>query len=323
MKLVVGFLTYNDSSAKYLADFLPSLKSALSFLEPTEYRVLAFDNSDPSDSSNRIALEAFNAKNNNFLEYLHAAGNLGFSRAYNILIRSASRLQAEYFFVVNPDTILEKDTISELVLALDNDVELASVSPKIRRWDFAANTKTRTIDSCGLILKPGLRFQDLGQGKEDDKRFDKFSILGPSGAAGLFRLSYLERIKENDQYFDENFFMYKEDCDLAYRLALIKAKSALVPTAIMYHDRTAAASGKGVIGKLGERRKKSRRIRSWSLRNQHLIFVKHWSRQNIFSKAEIIVHVAMTGIFSLILEQFLLKEFRVLFDNHRVLTNVK
>jgi len=323
MKLVVGFITYNESSAKYLADFLPSLKNALAFLSPDDYKVLAFDNSDQNNELNRVALDAFNEKNENILECLHTAGNLGFSRAYNILIRYASRQQAEYFLVINPDTLLEKNTISELVAALDKDPELASACPKIRRWDFAANTKTRQVDTCGLILKSGLRFYDLGQGQEDDKRFDQFSILGPSGAAGLFRMSALEKIKENDQYFDEHFFMYKEDCDLAYRLHLIKAKSALIPTAILYHDRTAASSGEGIINKARDRRKKSRQIRAWSFHNQLLIFVKHWSKQNFFSKIIIIFRIFASSIFALILEQFLLKELKDVYRGSRVLTNVK
>ena len=323
MKIVVGFLTYNDSSVKYLADFLPSLKNSLKFLNPTDYKVLVFDNSDPENNTNRLALELFNRDHNNFLEYLHAAGNLGFSRAYNILIRSAARLKSEYFLVINPDTVLEKDTIFELLKSLDNDLSLASVSPKIRRWDFAANTKTKIVDTCGLVLKSGLRFRDLGQGQEDDKRFDQSIILGPSGAAGLFRLSVLEQIKENDQYFDERFFMYKEDCDLAYRLSIIGAKSALVPTAIMYHDRTAASSGEGVLNKISDRRKKSRQVRSWSFRNQHLIFVKHWSKQNLVSKVLIIFQVVFSGIFSLILEQFLLREYKEVSSRFKVLTNVK
>jgi GT2 family glycosyltransferase len=317
MKLAVGFLTYNDSSVKYLADFLPSLKDALSFLEPSDYKVFAFDNSDKDNELNKKALESFSENNGIFLEYISADSNLGFSRAYNILIHSAIRLEAEYFFIVNPDTLLEKDTISELVSALDQDTELASVSPKIRRWDFAANTKTRIIDSCGLIVKPGLRFYDLGQGEKDDKRFDSSSILGPSGAAGIFRLSTLEKIKENDQYFDEHFFMYKEDCDLAYRLYLIGAKSALVPSAIMYHDRTAASSGEGVVEKVRDRRRKSHQIRSWSFRNQHLIFVKHWAKQKFVSKIIIIFRVLILGIFSLILEQFLLKEYKNIFRSFR------
>ncbi len=323
MKLVVGFLTYNDASAKYLADFLPSLKSALGFLSPSDYKVLAFDNSDSENNLNREALASFNEANPDFLEYLYAAGNLGFSRAYNILIRNAVRLAAEYFLVINPDTLLEKDTISELVMALDKNQELTAVSPKIRRWDFAANTKTRIIDSCGLVLKSGLHFRDLGQGQEDDKRFDSFPILGPSGAAGLFRLSALEKIKVNDQYFDEQFFMYKEDCDLAYRLSLIPSKSALVPSAIMYHDRTALSTGEGIINKARDRRKKSRQIRSWSFRNQHLIFVKHWTKQNFVSKTIIVFRVLLNGIFALILEQFLLKEYKEVRALSRVLTNVK
>ena len=323
MKLAVGFLTYNDSSAKYLADFLPSLKKSLEFLNPEDYRVLVFDNSDLGNDCNRLALESFNNVYPGFLEYIQAEGNLGFSRAYNILIHSALRRGAEYFLVINPDTLLEKETISELVSALDRNNGLSSVCPKIRRWDFAANTKTKEIDSCGLILKSGLRFYDLGQGQEDDKRFDSFSILGPSGAAGLFRLSALENIKENEQYFDERFFMYKEDCDLAYRLYISGAKSALVPSAIMYHDRTAVSSGEGIVNKALDRRKKSRQIRAWSFRNQHLIFVKHWTKQNFVSKIIIIFRVLISGIFSLILEKFLLKEYKAILAYRRVLTNVK
>jgi GT2 family glycosyltransferase len=310
MKLVVGFLTYNDASAKYLADFLPSLKDALGFLNKNDYKVLVFDNSDSNNHLNSEALESFNKSNSYFLEYLHTAGNLGFSRAYNILINYAARLEAEYFLVINPDTVLEKDTISELVMALDSDSELSSVSPKIRRWDFAANTKTHIVDSCGLILKTGLRFRDLGQGQEDDKRFDKSAIIGPSGAAGLFRMNSLNKVKENNQYFDENFFMYKEDCDLVYRLYLRDCKSALVPTSIMYHDRTAASSGEGIMSKLFDRLNKSKKIRAWSFRNQHLLFVKHWTKQNFISKLTIIFQIITLGIFSLILEQFLLKEYK-------------
>ncbi|MFA5131029.1 MAG: glycosyltransferase [Patescibacteria group bacterium] len=323
MKLVVGFITYNEASAKYLADFLPSLKKALSFLAPNEFRVFAFDNSDQDNNLNRDALESFNGVDSGFIEYLQSGSNIGFSRAYNIMIRAAKRLNAEYFLMLNPDTLLETDTISELVSAMEKDLELASVSPKIRRWDFAANTKTRIVDSCGLVLKRGLRFADLGQGGEDDKRYDKFSILGPSGAAGLYRLSALEKIKENEQYFDERFFMYKEDCDLAYRLFLRGAKSSLVPTAIIYHDRTAAAANGGVIKKIFERGKKSRQIRAWSFRNQHLIFVKHWSVQNLASKITIIFQVFLFFIFSLILEQFLLKEYSEVGRLNKVLTNVK
>lgn len=317
MKLVVGFLTYNESSAKYLTDFLPSLKKALEFLPAADCQVLAFDNSSTENNLNRLALELFNRDNGNFVEYLSAGENLGFSRAYNLLINRASQRGAEYFLVINPDTWLEPDAIKELVAALDKNPGLATASPKIRRWEFSTNTKTKDIDSCGLILKSGLKFLDLGQGQEDRNQFDRASIIAPSGAAGLFRLSALEKIKVGDQYFDERFFMYKEDCDLAYRLYRAGLVSSLIPTAIVYHDRTAASSGTGLWRTLGSRFKKSRQVRSWSFLNQHLIFVKHWPEQKLCSKVLIVCRMLSFFIFSLILEQFLLKNYSQIFPNKK------
>jgi GT2 family glycosyltransferase len=309
MKLVVGFLTYNEVSAKYLPDFLPSLVSALSFLNPSDYQVLALDNSDQNNNHNRLAIEFFNRENGSMLEYLNAGDNLGFSRAYNLLINKARLLKAEYFLVINPDTWLEPESLAELVHALDTEQDLAAVSPKILRWDFMTNTKTKIIDSGGLILKSGLRFKDLGQGRKDINQLRPTKIIGPSGAAGLFRLSALEKIAVSGQYFDERFFMYKEDCDLAYRLRLANLISKLIPTAVIYHDRTAASAGTGLWHALLNRQSKSRQIRSWSFLNQHLIFVKHFKTQNIVNKVLIIFQIFSMLIFALILEQFLLKNY--------------
>lgn len=312
MKLVIGFLTYNEASAKYLPDFLASLFKSLNFLPSTEYQVFAFDNSDNNNNLNRLAVEFFNAHHSKFIEYLSSGENLGFSRAYNILINRAVKTASEYFLVINPDTIIEPETLKKLVVALDKEPELAAVSPKILRWDFLTNTKTKQLDSCGLVLKTGLRFKDLGQGLDDSSSFDQKNIIGPSGAAGLFRLSVLERIKENGQYFDERFFMYREDCDLAYRLYLKNLKTKFVPGALIYHDRTAASSGLGLWRIFLDRGKKSRQVRLWSHLNQHFIYLKHWRKQNFVNKFFILFRMASIFIFSLILEQFILKNYSVI-----------
>jgi len=332
MKLAVGFITYNETTAKYLGDFLPSLKTALEFLTPNDYRIYAFDNSDRMDLTNNRILSRHQE-----IEYFCLGYNLGFARAYNVLIREAIKDGADYFLVINPDTILEPEAINRLVAALDNDNHLGSVVPKILRWDFIRHQKTDIIDSLGLILKPGLKFLDLGQGakdiiknKEEDKKEDRaFKILGPSGAAGLFRLSALEKVaptrsqEKYFQYFDERFFMYKEDCDLAYRLFLAGYGSQSVPEAIIYHDRTAAVSGGGIKNFWRDRQSKSRKIKAWSFRNQHLIFLKHWKKQNIVNKIIICFKILFSLIFSLILEQFLLKEYITAFRLNRGLTNIK
>jgi len=309
MKLALGFITYNESSSKYLEEFLLSLKSSLGFLESHDFKVFAYDNSTPEYNVNRLTIEAYNRENNFFIEYISSPENFGFGRSFNILINRAKNEGAEYFLVLNPDIVLDLNAVSKLLERLEGNGELSSVSPKILRWDFENKKKTDYIDSCGIVLRPALRFVDLGQGEKDEGQYDKAEILGPSGACGLYRLSALEKIKEDGQYFDERFFMYKEDCDLAYRLFLAGFKSELVSGAIIYHDRTTSSSGRGLVKIISDRRQKSRQARAWSFQNQNLIFHKYFKKQDIVNKFLIVFHVFVSLFFSLILEQFLLKSY--------------
>jgi len=310
MKLIVGFLAYNEISAKYLGDFLPSLRRALNFLPSSEFKIFAFDNSDENININRLAIEFFFQENPDEVKYFSLGKNIGFGGAYNFLIDKARELKAEYFLMINPDTCLEEDAIFELVKVLTERPEVAVISPKILRWDFLRAKKTKQIDSCGLALKSGLNFIDLGQGELDQGQYDNHEIIGPSGAAGLFRLSVFEKIKEETGYFDERFFMYKEDCDLAYRLFKLGYKSVLVPQAIVYHDRTAAFYGKGWRAFLANRRQLSRAVRTWSFKSQHLLFIKHFKTENLASRLKILFKTLILFFFSLILEQFNLKQYK-------------
>lgn len=313
MKLVVGFITYNDSSAKYLGDFLPSLHEALAFLPAAEREVLVFDNSSADHNINRLSLEYFIKENPGELIRFSRNQNLGFSRAYNHLIKQAKKLKAEYFLALNPDTIMEADAIKNMLVKMDANPDLGSLSPKILRWDFEKRLKTKQIDSCGLVLKSGLRFSDLGQGELDEGQYDQAMIIGPSGAAAMYRLKALEAVRVNHDYFDGRFFMYKEDCDLAYRLNKAGFKSALAVDAVVYHDRTVGGFGKGIGGRLQERRRLSRQTRAWSFKNQHLLFVKHFWKENFTGKLIISARIIFLFVFSLILEQYNLKEYPSIF----------
>jgi GT2 family glycosyltransferase len=330
MKLAVGFLTYNQATAGYLPDFLPSLEAALAGLAPSDYQVLALDNSSPEEEANRLTLENFNdgrltgALPRRPYEYVNYGQNLGFSRAYNILMDLARQAGAEYFFMINPDTILEPTAIQYLIEALADDGALGSAAPKILRWNFTEHRPTKTIDSLGLVLRPGLHFVDYGQGGEDGQVAWPSDILGPSGAAGLFRMSALAKIASPaGQYFDESFFMYKEDCDLAYRLFLAGYTSRLVERSVIYHDRTAAAATGSWLSFWRGRNAKSRQVRAWSFKNQNLLFCKYWKNQNFVNKFFILSRATAMFTFSLILEQFLLKEYGQVWRVRAGLTNTK
>lgn len=320
MKIAVGFIAYEEASARYLADFLTSLERALLFLPEQDYRVFAYDNS-PAGGHNRHIVEAFNYGSGSVprlrqpIDYSGEGRNRGFSQAYNIMIRKAAVLGAEYFLVINPDTCLNPDAIQQLLAALEAAPAAAAAAPKLLVWDFLNRRKTEQIDSLGIYVRPGLVFRDLGQGERDFEFTRREKIIGPSGAAGLYRLSALTAVAETAggqaaQYFDESFFMYKEDCDLAYRLYRAGKSCLTVPEAVIYHDRTATAIGRGLSRTVRGRQEKSRQVRAWSFRNQHLIYLKHWPQEEWWSRLLIVARSLVFLIFSLIFEQFLLKEYR-------------
>lgn len=300
-RVVVGIITYENFTAKYLPYFLQSLKKQTF----QNFELLVFDNSEKKEDNNNSII-------NEYFPNVKLQGvkkNLGFARAYNFLIREARDAKADYFFVINPDLILEPDVLELLVKEMDGNKDLGSVCPKILRWNFINNQKTNIIDSNGIKLKSGLRFFDVGQGEVDHGQFDKTEIVGPSGAAGFYRLSALEGIKENDQYFDELMFMYKEDCDLAYRLQLAGFKSKCIAEALVYHDRTGKGKGEGDVEIIKNRSQKSRQVKEWSFLNQQIIFIKYWHLLNFVDKMNVLIFKFKMFIFILLFEQYLLKQF--------------
>ena len=309
MKIAIGFITYNADTAKYLPYFLDSLFKALEEWPRGDFLVLARDNSEEPDNYNREYIDDVFNKEEKLIDLRWSGGNLGFAKSYNMMISEARDWGAEAFFVINPDTIIAPDALKKLSAVLDADSLLGSVAPKVLRWDFANKKFTTKIDTCGLSLHPGLVFTDIGQGLEDAGQFHNFPILGPSGAAGLYRLIALEKIHEKTGYFDERMFMYKEDCDLAYRLFLAGFSSKLVPEAIIYHDRTVSAVGEGFRASLNNRLNKSRQVRSWSFLNQHLLVIKFWSKQDLSGKFKIFIRLLLMGGFALFREPFLLKNY--------------
>lgn len=306
-KLFVGFITYSEKAAAYLPYFLDSLFKQ----DYTAFEVLALDGNDQGSKSNLAILAKYPR-----IKLISQGVNFGFGKSFNLMIKEAQKKGAEYFLVLNPDMIMEADFVEKLVSALENNGRLGSASPKIYKWNFIPdklNEKTNIIDSFGIKLEKGLRFFDAGQGEIDCGQFDTAKIIGPSGAAAMYRISALEKIKFDGQYFDERMFMYKEDCDLAYRLFLAGYQSRLVPEAKIYHDRTARGQGKSKIAIALNRKNKSRQIKQWSLFNQLIIIKKYWHLQNLANKFFIMQELAIMFIFSLIFEQYLLKEFFKIF----------
>ena len=303
-KLAIGFVLYGESTTKYLGDFLPSLIASAANCG-LDTVIMAFDNGPENFTASRDFLRDYDQ-----VVLLGGGRNLGFAGANNQLIAAASEAGANYFLTINPDTLLEVDSLKELLRPMENNISLAAVSPKLRRWDFATKIKTGLLDTCGIVVGTGLQFHDLGQGEVDRGQYDEAAIAGPSGAAALYRISALARVKDEHGYFDERFFMYKEDCDLTYRLRLLNLPSALAPLSIIYHDRSAATDKFNLLTRFKGVLTKKPQILAWSYYGDWLMIFKHWSGLALTDKLAVSWYRFLSLAYALVFNRELFTEIK-------------
>jgi GT2 family glycosyltransferase len=227
-KVAVNIVTFN--SASDIAACLDSVQQQTF----RDFGIHIFDNA--SNDATLKTIETFD------IEYLaHSPVNTGFCKAHNELAR---RFPSEYVLFLNPDTVLQSNFIADLVCALDSRQDAASASGKLIRMD------KRTVDSTGIVMLREQRHLDRGAGQPDLGQFEKAEdIFGPSGAAALYRWKALEDAAVDGQFFDEDFFAYREDADLAWRCRLLGWRSIYVPSAVALHRRRVTPDRRNTLPK--------------------------------------------------------------------------
>lgn len=169
--------------------------------------------------------------------------NTGFAAAQNQAIGLCS---APWVLVLNPDVRLLPDFITKLVAAGEADPSIGSVCGKLlaMRADFEIPAE-RVFDSTGLHFTPTMRHLDRGSRTVDDGRYDNFEyVFGASGAAALYRRKMIEDISIAGEFFDSDFFAYREDADVAWRAQLLGWKCLYTPLAVAYHVRRVLPSNR-------------------------------------------------------------------------------
>lgn len=220
--------------------------------------------------------------------------NVGFAAGHNRLIRQN---KSDFILCLNADAVLLPDFLEKGMLAFD-DARVGAVQGKLLRWDPVAENVVygpsgkNIIDSVGLTPLRNRRIINRGQGEEDGGQYEiQEEVFGADGAAPLYRRAALEDIaipqvkkekrKEQNtdvEYFDEDFFMYKEDVDLAWRMQWRGWKTIYVPKAIAWHARGSGESAaRNPLKVFAERRKLSRSSKYYSFVNQRLMQFKNES----------------------------------------------
>ncbi|GIP39955.1 glycosyl transferase [Paenibacillus sp. J31TS4] len=187
------------------------------------------------------------------------AENTGFAPAHNQAIRSCS---SKYFLVLNPDVVLHPDYVRCLIEALkESGPRIGSATGKL-----LARENPKLIDSTGLVMKKARRAFDRGAGTQEEQWAKQEEVFGVSGAAALYATNMARQISVEGEFFDEQFFAYKEDVDVAWRARLFGWSALYCPNAIAYHERG---------WKSGTRAKQSLRVRRFSYINRYRMIYKN------------------------------------------------
>ncbi|AHV99270.1 glycosyltransferase family 2 protein [Paenibacillus sabinae] len=167
---------------------------------------------------------------------LQNPSNTGFAPAHNQAIAASN---ADYVLVLNPDVVLAPDYVSRLVARMEADPGIGSATGKLL---FKADPGT--VDSTGLRMNKARRAFDRGAGEPAEHWTDPSEVFGVSGAAAMYSRRMIEAVSVDGEFFDADFFAYKEDVDVAWRARLLGWKAYYDADAIGYHERGWKASGR-------------------------------------------------------------------------------
>jgi GT2 family glycosyltransferase len=164
--------------------------------------------------------------------------NRGFAAASNEGLR---RTTAPWVLSLNPDCRLDPGFLARLVAAVESHPTVGSASGLLLRARGDDLEPIDVVDSAGMIVTSGGRHFDRGSGSGmplGPALARPAWVFGASGAAALYRREALDDVAyPGGEVFDEGFFAYREDADLAWRLQRRGWSCLYEPQARAYHAR--------------------------------------------------------------------------------------
>lgn len=213
----VSVIIVNYNSGDLLAKCVANLRRQ-TFLE---WEAIIVDNNSHDASLERSATNDFR------ISIIRLDSNIGFAAANNRAIASAN---GEWIATLNPDAFPQPDWLEKLLMA-------TARYPDVR---FFGSTQINAINpelldgagDCyhvfGIPWRGGFGYSVTALPPEGE-------VFGPCAAAALYSADVLRSVGG----FDESFFCYCEDVDLAFRLRLMGERCIQVADAVVYHQGSA------------------------------------------------------------------------------------
>lgn len=261
----VTIVTYN--SGRFIKRCLESVLAQ----KGPEKEIIVVDNAS-TDGTIDI-LEQFDDR----IQIVYNDENIGFAAAQNQAIRLAS---GDWILTLNPDVLLMPNFIRALVEAGESSPQTGTVCGKLLTITPNYDIPDKPlVDSTGIYFTPMLRHLDRGSQEVDNGHFLKHEyVFGATAAAALYRREMIDDVSVDDEFFDPDFFVYREDADVAWRAQLMGWRCMYTPHARGYHVRSVLP---------GNRRALPAIINMHSVKNRFLMRIKNMTgdlyRRNWFS----------------------------------------
>jgi GT2 family glycosyltransferase len=290
LRVTVSLVTYNGAA------WLPGCLAALDAQTMADVEWLVLDNASADDTS--AILHAWVADHPEAV-LDESDTNLGYAAAHN---RNIAAARGDVILLLNQDVELDPGFLAAALATFDARPEVGAVQPRLRRLG-APGRRLVTLDTTGLRMGRDRRPVSRDQGRVDGPGT---SVAGPvwgvDGPAPVYRCAALReaRLPRRDggwEVLDEDFFLYKEDVDLAWRLGLLGWISWYEPAALGWHARGTGGTGAtSLLGIARTNRSISRRAKELSWRNQRLMQIKN---EDVFSYLRDLPWIARRELLSL------------------------
>ncbi len=219
--ILVSVVVVSWDGLDQLTRCLPSLMASLR-LVPGESEVFVVDNGSSDGTAEYVAATYPSVR------LIRNSANRGFGAANN---QAFARASGRFIATLNNDTVVDERWLVELLAAIEPDAAVGSVSAQMRflDWPEVINTTGIEVDRLG-IARDRLDGEPVSASETTPTE-----VFGACAGAAVYRAELLEGLRG----FDESFFAYYEDVDLAWRARRAGWRCRYVPTAVVFHEYSA------------------------------------------------------------------------------------
>lgn len=246
--------------------------------KPISWKILHTD--ELSNSADRIGAAALGEK---ALTILETGSNLGYAGGNNAGIRHAIASGAEYMWILNNDTVVDRHALSALVDRMDRGVDVGLCGATLMR--YYEPELVHVTGGAGFDQTKGQQ-KLLGYGERigtlPDSASVEASLAYVAGSATLVSRRFIGDVG----LMDEHYFLYYEELDWAIRGASKGYSLGYAPNAIMYHKEG------GSIGSSGRNPIPSPLAEYYLTRNLLLIVRKYYPKSTTRVWSQLILRLA-------------------------------